>query len=326
MRTTGILLCIVLTLTASGCISTGGPSSADDESSISRERNTEFSGPHLRVFVSLEDGSKVSVNTADDAIDTRPGVTPIPGHQARDWTFVKDVEDGTSVAYALVSWDPADPTDYLMAGWWAQFPGQHYPKLSFRDSIQYAIVDGPELDLSTPAQLPLEGQATYMGQAGGLYAYVPGSDWGEHEGAYVLDEYEGRITITADFADSMLSGCIGCEGDLVTRRAHFGVFLGDEVRDVRSVASGYELHFAGAPFNPDGTFEHTDVEVRHPERTVTNSEGAWAGMLSNIPDQSGNPRLAAGFSAAVFEESDGSAGRFFGTFVALSESFRASGR
>ena len=47
---------------------------------------------------------------------------------------------------------------------------------------------------------------------------------------------------------------------------------------------------------------------------------------SNIPDQVGNPRLVAGFSDAYFEESDGSAGSFFGTFVALSEPFRVSGK
>ena len=47
---------------------------------------------------------------------------------------------------------------------------------------------------------------------------------------------------------------------------------------------------------------------------------------SNIPDQVGNPRLVAGFSDAYFEESDGSAGSVFGTFVALSEPFRVSGK
>ena len=78
-------------------------------------------------------------------VDSRSAVTPIPGHQARDWTFIKGVEQGTSIAYALVSWDGDDPADYLMAGWWAEFPDQHLPELSFRDSIQYAIVDGPEI-------------------------------------------------------------------------------------------------------------------------------------------------------------------------------------
>ena len=142
----------------------------------------------------------------------------------------------------------------------------------------------------------------------------------------MLDEYEGTITITADFAGNTLSGCIGCAGDLVTRRAHFGVFLGDEVRDVQAIAAGYELHFGETLFNPDGTFEHDDVTVRHPERTVTQSEGDWGGTLSNVPDRAGHPRLIAGFSSAEFEEIDGSVGTFLGTFLALSEPFAASGR
>ena len=324
MRQTVILLGVALVLAVSGC--GRSTTTTDDEGYIDFGRNSEFAGPKLRVFLTLDDGREVSVSTTDDAVDSRSALTPIPGHQARDWTFIKDVEEGTSVAYALVSWDGDNPADYLMAGWWAEFPDQHFPELSFRDSIQYAIVDGPEIDPATPPELPLAGQATYVGQAGGLYAYVPGTDWGDDAGAYVIDEYEGAITVTADFADATLSGCIGCTGDLVTRRAHFGIFLGDDVRDVRAIAAHYELHLGATPLNPDGTFEHDDVTVKHPERTVTHSEGHWGGSLSNIPDQEGNPRLVAGFSGGSFEESDGSAGEFFGTFVALSGSFRASGR
>ena len=324
MKPIVILLGIVLVSTTGACIGREEAPQTAQEGTIDFQRNTEFSGPHLRVFLTLEDSREASVNTADDAVDTQPGVTPIPGHQARDWTFIKDTEDGTSVVYALVSWDPGDPADYLMAGWWAEFPGQHLPELSFKDSAQYAIVDGPEIDPTTPPELPLDGQATYVGQAGGLYAYVPGSDWGENEGARMLDEYEGAITITADFARNTLSGCVGCTGDLITRRAHFGIFLGDEIRDVQSVATDYELHFGSTAIKPDGTFEHTDVTVSHPERSITQSEGHWGGSFSNLPDTTGKPRLLAGFSGADFEESDGSTGTFFGTFVALSEPLRAS--
>ena len=106
-----------------------------------------------------------------------------------------------------------------MAGWRAEFPDQHLPDLSFRDSIQYAIADGPEIDPSTPPRLPREGQAIYVGQAGGLYFYVAGGDWGEDEGSCVIDEFEGVIAINAGFAGNALSGCIGCLGDIVTRRA-----------------------------------------------------------------------------------------------------------
>ena len=326
MKPIAILLGAALVLTAGACSRRNDlPPAAEDEGSIRHERNSEFSGPYLRVFLPLEDGTEVSVNTTDDAVDTRPATTPIPGHQARDWNFVKEAEIGTSIAHALVSWDQTNPADYLMAGWWAQFPGQHLPDLSIEDSAQYAIVDGPELDEAVPPELPLEGQATYIGQAGGLYVYEPGSDWGEDEGTYVIDEYEGAITITADFAGGTVSGCIGCEGDLVTRRAHFGIFLGSEVRDVQAIAADYELHLGAASFDPVGNFEHSEVEVRHPDRTVTYSEGFWGGSLSNVPDEDGNPRLVAGFSGVGWNESDGGAGTFFGTFVALSEQFRASG-
>ena len=140
----------------------------------------------------------------------------------------------------------------------------------------------------------------------------------------VIDEYEGVITILANFADATMSACIGCSGDLVTRRAHFGIFLGDELRDTQSIGAGYELHFGETAFNPDGTFVYDDVTVRHSERTVTQSEGYWGGTFSNIPDASGHPRLVAGFSGADFEESDGSIGKISGTFLALSETVRAS--
>ena len=104
MKPTAMLLSIVLVLTAAACARRDDPPPPVDEGAINFVRNTEFSGPRLRVFLTLEDGSEVSVNTTDDAVETRPGVTPIPGHQAQNWTFIKDVEDGTSVAYALVSW------------------------------------------------------------------------------------------------------------------------------------------------------------------------------------------------------------------------------
>ena len=62
----------------------------------------------------------------------------------------------------------------------------------------------------------------------------------------VIDEYQGTVTLTADFADGTLKGCIGCAGDLVTRRAHFGAFFGEELIDPGATARDYELHLATA--------------------------------------------------------------------------------
>ena len=150
-------------------------------------------------------------------------------------------------------------------------------------------------------------------------AHLPGSDWGEEQGKGFAEEWEGRITLTADFADGTISGCVGCEGDLVSRRAHFGFFLGDELHDTRTSIADYELHLGAAPISPEGTISHPDVTVRNPTRDIAASQGHWGGALSNRPDKDGNPRLAAGFVRTTFAEGDDSAGVFFGAFVAPSE-------
>ena len=320
MKPLPVLLVVALALTACGVRT---PST--DDGRIQLERNSEFDGTKLRVFLTLDDGTVASVDTADDVIEVLPGRTPMPGHAAQAFTFLKVSGPDTSLAHALLSWDPDNPADYLTFGWWAQFVDQHPPELSLADAMQYALVDGPELDHGIEPTLPVDGTATYEGQAGGLYTYVAGSDWGENEGEFLIDEYQGTVTLAADFADGTVKGCVGCVGDLVTQRAHFGVILGRELIDVEGVPADYELHLATAIVREDGNFERDRVTVRHPERNVTLSEGFWGGALSSRPDAHGNPRLIAGFSGAYYEESDGSSGEFFGSFLGLSEPFRQTG-
>ena len=321
----GLLVASVLVLSACANRQNLPPENPPSEDFIQLERNTRFDGTSLELFVTLDDGSVAAVNTTEDVIEARPGVTPVPGHQAWAGTFLKDTPAGTSVAHGLLSWDPEDPTDYIVFGWWTQFPGQHPPELSFEGTEQYALIDGPELDHGVVPQLPVDGTASYVGPAGGLYTYEAGSDWGEDEGAFVIDEYVGTVTLSVDFADGTLRGCIGCVGDLLTQRAHFGVFLGRELIDVQATAADYELHLATAILGEDGTFERARVTVRHPERIIARSVGDWGGALSSRQDTEGNPRLVAGFNSADFQESDGSEGQFIGSFLGLSAPFLATG-
>ena len=324
MKPVSVLLVAALALTAAGCADrTEAP---PDDRRIGLERNSEFDGATLRFFVTLEDGTEVSVNSDDDVIGSAPRATPLPGHRARAYAFLKEKEDGTSLAYGLLSWNPADPGDYLVFGWWAEFPGQRPPALSLLDSLQYAIVDGPELDHGRPPELPVDDTARYEGQAGGLYSYAPGGDAGENGDNFVIEEYEGMLTLTADFGDRTVRGCIGCAGDLVTRRAHFGTILGPELRDMHDTARDYELHLATSIVREDGTFERERVTVRHPTRTVARSEGFWGGAFSNRRDTDGNPRLVAGFNSVSFTESDGGEGGFFGSFLGLSGPFGETGQ
>ena len=322
MKPIPILPVIALALTASACVRSEVV--VPPEPVIQLQKNTEFDGANLRFFLMLEDGAELTVNTADHVVEELAGATPVPGHRARAWTFQK-VTDDTSIAHALLSWNPDNPEDYLVFGWWALFPDQKPPNLSFEDSIQYGIIDGPELDHGVVPRLPVDGTASYAGQAGGLYSYVLGSDWGEDEGGFVIDEYQGSVTLTADFADGTLRGCIGCVGDLVTQRAHFGVFLGEELVDEQGLATDYELHLATAFIREDGMFERDRVTLRHPKRTVTQSEGLWGGALSSRQDADGNPRLVAGFNVVSFKESDGSEGQIGGSSLGLSETFGETG-
>ena len=83
MKHIPVLLVIMLVLAA--CARRDGPPAEDR---IQLERNTEFDGANLRLFVSLDDGTEASVNTTDDVIEALPGSTPMPGHRAQAWTFL----------------------------------------------------------------------------------------------------------------------------------------------------------------------------------------------------------------------------------------------
>ena len=305
-----LALCACLGL--AGCHGGTSPMAADeDQEVIEFGRNSSFAGGHLAVFLVLEDGKFRTVHSLTDVYAERPFETPIPGHEGTALTFLKIHESGTSVAHAALSWDPEDPVDYLMAGWWAEFPGQHPSELSLADSEQYAIVDGPEIAPLSRPQFPAGGSASYVGPAGGLYAY--GAD------EYVIDEYEGMINLQVDFADRTIEGCIGCQGDLVTRRAHFSAFLGEEVVDTESLVLNHEIHLGALEFDElTGQFSGTGATVVHPDLEIVQSDGDWGGQFSERPDAAGLPRLAAGFSSAGFLDENGVEGVFVGTFVALS--------
>ena len=301
-----LLACAVL----AGCY-------ADDpepDDGIDFERNTQFATEYLRVYLALEDGRELSVNTLDDVDSVEEFVTPIPGHRGRAWRFEQDEEHGTSLVYAAVSYDADDPADYLMAGYWAYFPDQHPPDLDPFDTVEYSILDGPEIDPENPPELPVTGTASYAGLAGGVYSYAPGATLEERH--FVFDGFEGLVTLNADFGAGTVGGCIGCVGDLAVRTAIAPASRGNVQHDI----SDYEIHLGPQPFG-NGHFDNGTATVHHPVRDVTDSAGGWGGSLSNLPDDAGDPRIVTGFAGASFEEADDSIGHFFGSFVGISEVF-----
>ena len=326
MKSVSFLCSIVLALTTAACTGGGSRMPLSEEGRIKFERNTTYDGQVLSVEVSHLDGSTTTLTTARNAVDNGKPFRPLmPAHSGWAWTLVNTAQDGTSYVYTKISWDNDDPTNYLAAGYWLHYPG-HPPDPSMVEVAGF--IDGPELDVVlNPPRMPIQGQATYRGPAGGVYQYQYGDDWEELAGTTGMDEYEAIATLTADFSDGTLRGCIGCEGDIALRHGKLHQHLPDEVQPLAESPTDYELHLGVASFNPDnGTFEHSGVTVRHPERTITQSGGFWGGGFSNIPDPAGNPRLLSGFGDALFEEADGSVGYFWGMFNGLSEAWLAEER
>ena len=161
------------------------------------------------------------------------------------------------------------------AGWWLHFQGRlRFPRIPIFDAENGIFIDGPELDTSNPPRMPVTGEATYSGGAGGLYIYEYGANWGDLAGSEATEEYGATFTLTADFANRTMRGCLGCTGDINVERTHLRTILGRQPSDdLQAPPTDYELHFGSTPFTQSGDFEQADVRVTHPERNVVGAIG-----------------------------------------------------
>ena len=311
--TPNVLTMIVLMLTACGG---GGGSRPPDIKFV--DRLSAFDGEVLSVRMTDRDENEYTMNTADDSIAQHEYISVIPGHTGQTWLMIKPEPQHTQMAYTVVSWDNDNPTDYLAGGWWLLFPGRPDRLDPWEAEVNRAFVDGPEIDINSPPDLPVQGTATYTGLSGGLYQYIYGSNSPDLAGEYSLVEFEGPATFTADFSNQTLQGCIGCTGEIMVQQAHLSEPISN-IDALQANPAGYELHFGPGPYNPDGTFEHGILSVRHSTREVTSSSGVFGGQFSNRPNSDGNPRLVTGIYQSDFREADGGRGRFTGLFNAVGE-------
>ncbi len=319
MKKVVFLASVVLPLVAAAC--TGGGLRMEEMEEIELtdaqkrfKTTTTFEDGVFSFEFTPENGATRALNTTlHHSFSSSYRLPPpvLPGFSSRAWHLTDNADDGRTFAYALVSWNRDDPADYLSAGWWLHFP----PGVSFRnrhDAETGVFMDGPELDLSNPPDLPLEGQAVYVGTTGGVYRYQPvGGEFEEYE-------YSALINLTVDFPNATISGCVGCIGDIETQRLYLYGLLGWRWLPPAASPTDYQVHIGATPVTANGTFEGMDVTVTHPERNVTESSGLWAGQFSNVPDADGHPRSVVGLNDVTFEEAGGAGGSFIGIFQALS--------
>lgn len=316
MNNTARFFCIALALALVAC-------SSGSMEKVESGHSTSFDGEVLRIEFEREDGGKERFSALRDRWYAWSWVPFLPNHSGRRWVMGKTNREGTSIAYALVSWDNDEPTDYLAAGYWMRFDGfrrDYDLPIAAADLVMF--IDGSEIDPARPPELPVSGTASYTGQAGGIYTYSYGSGWTEYDGPDAGEEFYGPMTVEANFDDMTIAGCIGCAGDLWIERTHLYSVFGRRVDEPLAMPTDYEIQFAPTEIEPEGNFLGEDVTVIHPTRTVTQSGGEWSGSLSNRAAPDGNPRFVAGVASAEFMEADGSEGAFNSIFIAIHPSLQ----
>ena len=272
---------------------------------------TGFDG--RRATVTLERGTRGDIRLDTDRAWFDDGgdasLLGLPGRTSRiRYTYGAD-SAGQTLALVAVDRSNRDPADYLAGGYWLRHEPASVPSVQIG-----AFVDGPELDIETPATLRVTGTASYRGRAAGLYAAEYGTDATAPPGSGEFGEFSGSADLTADFGAGTIRGCIGCSDRI--RLA--GVFTNSATGEVDGfdVVSDYRIEFGATPLNRgNATFQGADATLSHAGIPAVSS-GYWAGQLSNRPDAAGEPRAVAGAFGGQATTAGGSRAVFVGAFAA----------
>ena len=264
--------------------------------------STEFDGRNVRVTIQRTDGSQLAFDGATDRIGGEPHRPVLPGYSYRSDALLTSTATTLSVAAVYTNWNNADSTDYLAGGYWMHLEGRT-DTLEITGADIGAFVDGPEL--SGAPTLPRLRTARYLGRAGGVYAYEAGR-------STEVGEFDTDAQLTANFTSNTISGCLGCVEDVTI----WGVETdaNGNASEFGDVTVPVRLRLGETPIDPNGSFRAPNVRLERDDRTVTDTDGSWGGQFSNIPVQTGEPRLVAGTAGAEWTEADGSVGVFVGAW------------
>ena len=277
--------------------------------------STRFDGRNLILTVARQDASRLVLSTGRHAVETSDRVaSPVPGHVIQSAYLFDYSDTSATVALTAVSWDSDDSAEYLAGGYWLHVEGSIDPP-SLTSAEIGAFVDGPELS-SAPSSMPVSGTASYAGPTQGVYGAIHGTDTGDTPGSVELGEFASIITLTADFEDRTIGGCVGCASPIIIA----GVFedaASGQIIEFYDDSGGVRVLLGATPFESNGTFRSRSVRLESDHFTVTRSQGAWGGRFSSIANADGNPRLVAGTLGGEGETAGGSelayVGAYFGT-------------
>ena len=298
----------------------------DDGITTDRARTSfNAASQRLRVTVTREGKDSLILDSNDAFNDSSPGgYDDSDGSGVRVWETARGAGSGITASFIFVDWftddarSPALKNTWRARGHWLHWAGQNLLSTAptVADIEMGAFFDGLPYR-SPPARLPIRGTATYRGPANGFVALEYGTGVaGRPQGTVVVADWLGEATLTADFSDNSISGCIGCTGNiqLVEWLAPDGVQLRPA-----STETSTRIHLGRTSVGADGTFRGATVTLSDPDagaHPLTLSSGAWGGKFSNILyPVTGLPTTVGGTVGGEATWSNGSTAAYVGTFL-----------
>lgn len=280
----------------------------------------------LTVKIERQGASTLTLDTADASDDSGVFASRLPeyhDYRGREWGVASIANDEATVGRIAAAWAADSPDRYIVtAGYWLHLKGD-IRSLDIVDAEMGAFIDGPEFS-GPPPDLPSMGTARYRGSAAGFYGNSVGTDFPDiiARGSTVLGEFAGVATLTADFSDGTVRGCIGCEGGLSLE----GVFRDGSTGETENLeeSSNTSIRLGAIPIDAAaGTFRGEGITVWNPDRPdnvrIVESEGRWGGRFSNIPEADGDPRWIAGTFAGRTVTAGGTRTNYVGAFNGIGQ-------
>ncbi len=248
--------------------------------------DTSFTGNRFTLEIKRRDGNNIKLDTNRDDVSIVNGYTPsqnlVTNRPAGDGYMTRTSTSKVTVAGVAVEWSNTDYTDYVAGGYWLHLD------LASQGAEIGAFMDGPDYD--GVVNLPATGTATYDGRAAGVYLSRYGTDALVPIGTTEMGEYNGDLSLVANFGTNTISGGI----DNILLFDSYGVTPNGNVYGIEDdSSSGYELAFGTTSIDQNGQFTGSNVGLTHPDLNLS-SNGSWVGRFSTIDDNSGNPRAVVG--------------------------------
>lgn len=264
--------------------------------------------------VTRSDGSRLVLDSARHTLVSDEGISPVTSRDYAAGVLLNANNTALTAAYVAAEWDPGYG-NWLAGGYWFHIKG-NLRAGHVTGAEMGAFVDGPEI--STAANVPLLGNATYHGLAAGLGVQRMGTEgipFGIPQGTYLTGEYAGELELIARFATGQITGVIDqmyVSGVAETPNGDTEPFEGDNPT---------VIYLQALDINGDGTFRGAGVTVTHPLYQIVESEGSWGGRFSAIDDREGNPRLVAGTHGVTLSTTGGTEAAFVGAFYGATDAF-----